>query len=271
MIGGDHEDEPKVQKKRVKIDPKEMVNKFKKQIGSSSVDAVAKPDPKVAQANKDKRAQRAAERIAREQAERDAEDESKDDVEVEVMEVDEPEAKPKKAVRKRSSSFSAVLAVSDIPRSNSRKSASPAKRMNSIKQRAVDTVKTVVAAASSTPAPRTTSATPLLKSSSSASASAPPKSMKQSRLSFGTGSFGFNVSPKKKPAADEDGEDAEAGPAIPKRGSSLKKAASGSDKARSGGAKSVLKGVSKVAAAAKVGAGGDKAIRKTIRTVSGAE
>jgi hypothetical protein len=263
MIGGD-DDEPVAEKKRVKISAKEVVNKIRKQI-STSAPAVAVPDPKVAQANKDQRAKRAAERLAREQAEREAAEADDEDADAGAGAEEEM---PRKTERRRS--MSTTIQVSDLPRTTSKASASPAKRMSSVKKRVADTLK---AAVSSTPAPRTTSQTPLLKSSSSSSASADPKSMRQSRLSFGPASFGFNVSPKKGAVAngddaEEDDEDASSGPTIPKRKSSLK---ADTSKQRPSTAKSLVKGVSKVAAAAKVGVQGDKAIRKTIRAVSGAE
>jgi hypothetical protein len=264
VIGGE-DDGATNEKKRVKFGAKEVTNRLKKTVTSSSAaPAVAMPDPKVAQANKDQRAKRAAERLAREQAEREA-DEADDEVVVEDL-------KPKRGERRRSTSVS--LHVSDIPRSTSKKSASPAKRMSSVKKRVAGMADTAKAIMSSTPAaaPRTISQTPLLKPSGSSSTSAGPKSMRQSRLSFGPTNFGFNVSPKKRAITngeDEDaGEDASAGPVIPKRKSSLK---ADTSRARPTTAQSIARGVSKAAAAAKVGFQGDKAIRKTIRAVSGAE
>jgi hypothetical protein len=134
--------------------------------------------------------------------------------------------------------------------------------MSSIKKRVEDGVKSIMSA--TTESPRITSQTPLLKSSSS-SGSAQVKEKRQSRIGFGPAGFGFHVSPKKVVVAEEE-EDASSGPVIPKRGSSLK----ATSNARPSTAKSVLKGVSKVASAAKIGVQGDRAIRKTIRAVSGA-
>ena len=260
MIHGDDE-EPAVEKKRVKIGPKEVVNKIRKQIGSGSgAPAVAKPDPNIAKANKDKRAQRAAERLAREQAEREEEAEAEAGAEVDS----EVEAAPSKSQKRRS--VSTTIQVFDLPRSNSRKSASPAKRMSSMKKRVEDAVKSAV---SGTPAAsaRTTSQTPLLKPSTSSATSTDTKSMRQSRLSFGPVGFSYNVSPKKSSAEEDEDADASSGPAIPKRKSSLKASTS---TARPSTAKSIVKGASKIAKAATVGVQGEKGIRKTVRAVSGA-
>jgi hypothetical protein len=277
VLGGDHgQDEPAAPKKRVKYDHKTFVNNMKKQFSRSVAPAVAPPNLNTTQLHKDQRAKRAAERAAREEAEslaKEKEEDAEDEADVE---------EPIKAKKSESrSSMSTSIAISDLPRpyrKKSRKSAlptspkrtsmSPAKIVSSLKGR-VKITKSVV---SSTPrVRRVTSQTSLLKSSGSASSSAEPKSMRQSRISFGLGGIGFNVSPKMR-RAPEDNEDADLseskakGPKIPKRESSLK---AYTTNARPSTAKSLARNVSKVAATAKLGVQGDKAIQETIRTVSG--
>jgi hypothetical protein len=283
MVGGDDsENRPAKAEKRVRIGPQEIINKMKKQISSTAAAAVAPLDSRAAQLLKDQRAKRAAERAAREEAERLAKETDWEDANPE-----EP-AKEKRTARRRS--MSTTISVSDLPRasprkarhstgltSSKRKSAPPAKMVSSLKNRLQGTVK--AALSSATPTPRMSSQTALLKPAASSS-STDPKSMRQSRISFGGRGIGFNVSPKRRSAPEDEedrakaSEDAGKGPKIPKRGSSLKAGASNNNKnnnARPSTAKSLAKGVSKAAAAAKLGVQGDKAIRKTIRAVSGAE
>lgn len=267
MVGGEDDSKSAKPKKRVKIGPKEILNKVRKQISNATAPAVAPVDPSAAQLLKDQRAKRAAERAAKEEAERVTKKENVSDV----------EGTPRKTQRRRS--MSTTLAVSDLPRTSSkasrkstgmipskRASASPAKKMSALKNR--------VQGSPMKGGRRTSSQTPLLKQSAAAPPSAEPKTMKQSRLSFGFGGIGFNVSPKKQSTSEDDAnENDEAldlthGLQVPKRSSSLKV---GSSIARPSTAKSLAKSVTKVAATAKLGVKGDKAVRKTIRAVSGAD
>lgn len=258
----DEEDEPVIEKKRVKI-ANEVMSKVRRQLGSGreprgTVEAIRH--------NEKRRQKRAAEKLARQQAKHEAAGEVEDEGRAEDDAEGGAEAEEAKPDKSETRFTSTTLAVSDLPRSNSRRSASPAKRMSSIKKRVEDGVKSVMSA--TTAPPRTTSQTPLLKPSTSFGYGR-SKEKRQSRIGFGPAGFSFHMSPQKVVAAkdeDEAEEEASGGPVIPKRGSSLK----ATSNARPSTAKSVLKGVSKVASAARVGVQGDRAIRKTIRAVSGA-